>query len=214
MDLLPDVRGKSVVDLGCGGGELSRELVQLGAASVVGVDISENMLAVAKAQAHPKIEYVLSDICEFQPVDAGQIDLVVSSMAFHYIENFASLVANVAAMLKPGGGLLFSQEHPILTAPMDGPTYLADAAGKPSHYKLADYARPGIRHTQWLVDDFICYHRSFADICNTLIDSGFTLRHVCEPVPSQQAMEMNPALEKEYIKPNFIVLYSTYLAVI
>src|SRR5262245_52239735 len=58
LALLPEVDGRRVLDLGCGAGQLAHHLAARGAAEVVGVDISERMLALARAEwSHPRVTY-------------------------------------------------------------------------------------------------------------------------------------------------------------
>lgn len=111
--MLPDLKGLKVLDLGCGFGELAVDLIRRGAAQVTGIDISERMLSIAKR--HPQIDYVQSSMedIEFQ---RQEFDLIVSSLAFHYIEDYGSLISRVATWLKPHGFLIFSTEHPMVLA--------------------------------------------------------------------------------------------------
>src|SRR5438874_3699041 len=122
MGLLPDVAGQRVLDLGCGVGQLAYHLAELGAAEVIGVDLSARMLELARAErAHPRVRYVRSAIEEVE-FPAERFELVVSSLAFHYVEDYAALVRRIARWLVAGGVLLYSTEHPVYTArdPADG----------------------------------------------------------------------------------------------
>ncbi len=114
--LLPSVEpGLRVADLGCGEGALAVQLVSAGA-SVIAVDASASMLS--QAAEHPRIRYLQADLAHLD-LPSKSLDLVVSSLALHYIENFASLVDRVARWLMPGGQFVFSVEHPMLTAPVE-----------------------------------------------------------------------------------------------
>src|SRR5215470_9452705 len=78
LALLPPIEGRRVLDLGCGAGQLARHLAETGAADVVGVDVSERMLALARTQwAHPRVMYRRSAIEELT-FGAGRFDLIVS----------------------------------------------------------------------------------------------------------------------------------------
>ena len=93
--MLPPFEGKRVLDLGCGFGWHCRYAVEQGAASVVGVDLSERMLAEARAMTDsPAIQYLRMPI-EAIDFPADSFDVAISSLAFHYIESFGGLCAKV-----------------------------------------------------------------------------------------------------------------------
>jgi len=92
LALLPDVKDGRVLDLGCGAGQLARYLATRGAAEVIGVDVSERMLELARTQwAHPRVSYQRMAIEElaFAP---GRFDLVVSVLALHYVDDYRGLI--------------------------------------------------------------------------------------------------------------------------
>ena len=127
--LLPDADGRRVLDLGCGAGQLAHHLATAGAAEVVGVDVSERMLALARAGwAHPRVTYRREAIEEvaFPP---ARFDLVVSSLAFHYVDDYAGLIRRIAGWLAPGGVLVYSTEHPIFTARLPDGGWVLDERG-------------------------------------------------------------------------------------
>ena len=88
ISLLPDLEGKRVLDLGCGMGEHCVDYVNRGASRVVGVDISKKMLEVArKENSDPKITYLNIPMEDIGSIDE-RFDVVISSLAIHYIEDF------------------------------------------------------------------------------------------------------------------------------
>ena len=114
--LLPDFAGKRVLDLGCGYGWHCIYAAEHGAASVTGVDLSEKMLAVAREKTRlPQVTYVRGDMAEidFPP---ERFDVVLSSLAIHYLPSFGDFLERVRRCLAPGGDFVFSVEHPIITA--------------------------------------------------------------------------------------------------
>lgn len=114
--LFPDVAGKRVLDLGCGYGWHCAYAAKQGAAYVLGVDISRKMLAAAKEICtDQRIQLqctAMEDVC----VPSASFDVVISSLAFHYVKEYAVLVRRIADWLKQGGELVFSVEHPSFTA--------------------------------------------------------------------------------------------------
>lgn len=117
MALLPKVLdGLAVLDLGCGFGDFALMAKARGAASVMGIDISVKMLDAARARvSDPTVSFVRAPI-ETATLGEAVYDLVVSSLALHYVEDFPAVVAKVARSLRPGGQFVFSVEHPTATA--------------------------------------------------------------------------------------------------
>ncbi len=205
--MLPDLTGKIVLDLGCGYGHNCIDFVNRGAKRVVGVDISEKMLAVAKEEsAHNNIEYRNMSMTDISNLDE-KFDFIYSSLAFHYVKDFEAFANDMYSILNPGGQLLFSQEHPIITATVDGAGHFnKDENGNKISYTFSNYNQPGERKIHWYVDGVIKYHRTFSNIINALAKSGFVIEEICEPVPEDWAIEKLPTIVKEYIKPNFLLV--------
>jgi ubiquinone/menaquinone biosynthesis C-methylase UbiE len=110
--LVPDLRGLRVLDLGCGFGWFCRWAREHGAAQVLGIDVSERMLARARSTTHdPAITYTRADM-ENVPLPEASFDLVYSSLAFHYLERLRELLTAVHGALVPGGRRGFCGEHP------------------------------------------------------------------------------------------------------
>lgn len=209
FSLAPNLHGKSVLDLGCGYGENCAEFKARGAETVLGVDISEKMLTVAKDE-HPDIEFVRADMSDLSFLK-GSYDAVFSSLALHYIEDFAALAKSVYDHLNPGGCFIFSQEHPLTTAPIAGASWSRDELGSVLHYNLTDYSRLGKRSTRWIVDGVEKYHRTFSEIINSLVGAGFVIEKMLEPTPTRETIERDKSWEKHLHKPNFLLVRAAKL---
>ncbi len=205
--LLPNLNGKTVLDLGCGYGHNCVDFVNKGANRVVGIDISEKMLAVAeKESANDKIEYRNMSMTDIGKLDE-KFDFIYSSLAFHYVKDFDTFAKDMYSVLNAGGQLLFSQEHPIITATVDGAGHFnKDENGNRISYTFSNYNQSGERKIHWYVDGVVKYHRTFSDIITALAKAGFVIEEVCEPVPEEWAIQKLPTLAKEYIKPNFLIV--------
>ncbi len=205
--LLPDLSGKTVLDLGCGYGRSCADAVARGACRVVGIDLSERMLEVARREnADPKIVYRRMDISQAGGL-GERFDLVYSSLAFHYIPDFAALVRVLAGLVRPGGTLLFSQEHPVVTAPRsDRPSWVRDAGGNPEAFLLSDYNRPGRRESHWIIDGLVVWHRTMGEIVTALAQGGFRIDILRETSPGEAALAADPSLCRELHKPNFLII--------
>lgn len=206
FSLLPDLHGKKVLDLGCGFGEHCRCFVEEGAALVTGIDISEKMLAAAKKEnSDPKISYIRMPMEEIAQLK-GQFDVVVSSLAFHYVEDFAGVVKDVYNKLCEGGVFVFSQENPLCTCHSGGDRWTRDEKGNKIYVNLSNYGAEGERESVWFVDHVKKYHRTFSTIINTLIEAGFMVEKMVEPIPDKEMLKKYPEYKDLLHKPDFLLV--------
>lgn len=207
--MIPDIGGKQVVDLGCGFGWFSRWADQHGAMSIVGVDVSTQMLEQARADTvSPIIEYRCIDLDELElPVDS--CDVVFSSLTLHYIANLSRLLSMLARATRPGGSLVFSVEHPIFSAPTSQDFETSQAGDRV--WPLDNYLVEGERVTSWFVDGVVKEHRTVATYVNTVIDAGFALDRIVEWGPTAEEVEADPELAEDLHRPWFLLLRASRL---
>jgi len=200
--MLPDFRGKCVLDLGCGFGWHSRYAIEQGAESVVGVDISGKMLAeAAKKTNSNNITYICSSIEDYEyPKEA--FDMVISSLVLHYIESFGDVCAKVRECLRIGGDFVFSVEHPIFTA-QGKQEWVLNESGELLHWPVDNYFFEGVRNTRFLGEDVLKYHKTLTTYVGDLIDHGFIITGVCEPIPTQ---EMLAEMPNELRRPMMLII--------
>jgi SAM-dependent methyltransferase len=203
--LLPDQRDKNVLDLGCGFGWHCRYAREQQARSVVGVDISEKMIARARENTNDSaIEYrqlAIEDI----DFSAEEFDVVVSSLALHYVERFDSVCRKVHHCLIPGGSFVLSVEHPVFTARAAQDWYYGQQ-GERLHWPVDQYQDEGPRQARFLGHDVVKYHRTVATHLNALIDAGFTITKLCEPQPTQAMLDEDPEMRDETRRPLFLLI--------
>lgn len=208
FSLLPDLKGKRVLDLGCGYGEHCVSYIEKGAEKVVGIDISEKMLEVAKeTNSNPKITYMLMPIEDIDQINE-KFDIVISSLAFHYVEDFEDVVKKVYEHLTPGGKFLFSQEHPFSTAYSTGERWTRDENGEKIYLNLKNYGVETENESSWFIDGIKKYHRMFSTIVNTLVDAGFVIEKMVEPLPDEELLKRFPEYKDLFHKPDFLVIRS------
>jgi SAM-dependent methyltransferase len=202
--LLPELRGGRVLDLGCGFGWFCRWAAGQGAASVLGVDVSERMLARAAAETQSEaISYRRADLERFDPAP-GVFDLAYSSLAFHYLGDLAGLLRRVHAALVPGGRLVCSVEHPLMTAPtLQG--WSQNAEGQAT-WPVNGYLDEGARKTDWLAKGVLKQHRMIGTYVALLVSAGFTLSHLEEWGPSPSQVAAQPDWQRERERPCFLLL--------
>lgn len=203
--LLPDFSGKRMLDLGCGYGWHCIYAMEQGAASVVGLDISHRMLEVAREKTkYPEVEYqcaAMEDM-EFPP---DSFDIVLSSLAFHYIERFDEVVRKVHRFLKPGGSFVFSAEHPVFTAYGTQDWYF-DGQGNILHFPVDNYYYEGKRTANFLGEPVVKYHKTLTTYLNTLLENGFELRGIVEPQPPQHLLDTVEGMRDEMRRPMMLIV--------
>lgn len=204
--LLPDLQDKQVLDLGCGFGWHCRYAREAGASSVVGVDLSEKMLQQAREMTEDDlavtfIRMPIEDIA----FPSDQFDVVISSLAIHYVQDFGELCSKVHACLKPGGTFLLSVEHPIFTA-REEQDWIIDDQGKRLYWPVDHYQMEGIRRTSFLAENVIKYHRTVSTYMNDLIGNGFSIKAVQEPMPPAEMLDEVDGMRDELRRPMFLIV--------
>ena len=207
LGLVPDVAGKRVIDLGCGTGRLCRRLAKAGAAEVLGVDCSARMIELAESENgefRKTVKYRRCFMEDFDAPTAGS-DLVVSSMALHYVQELGPLFGKVSKWIVPGGVFVFSVEHPIFTA---GPRKWLSSTEHGNLWPVSRYAQQGSRVVSWLGHEVLKFHRSFARITNMLLTSDFALLAVDEPCSKQGNAPLPTVSQLENERPAFLLMKS------
>ena len=109
--LLPNLTSKKVLLLGCGTGEESQLLGEYGAIDMVGIDLSQESIRLAK-ETYPNIEFAVGDMHQLEFEDSS-FDFVYSSLTIHYSSKPGDVYKELFRILKPGGAVQFSVGHPI-----------------------------------------------------------------------------------------------------
>ena len=195
FNLIGDVAGKTILDLGCGTGDHDRKLIELGAKSILGIDLSEKMINEAKKLSNSSnLSYQVMSMTDIDKIDQ-KFDLVVSSLAIHYIEDYDELCKKVYNLLNDGGRFIFSNGHPMGSAVIlnnyeENFVILDDK----KYFLLSDYNNEGKRISHWFVDGVETYHRTISHLINGLIEAGFIIERVEESYASDEAIKIKPKL--------------------
>ncbi|GAA5144962.1 class I SAM-dependent methyltransferase [Nocardioides marinquilinus] len=172
LDLAGDVAGRRVLDVGCGTGPLSLALRERGA-SVAGFDRSAAMVDLARRRLGDGADLRVADLAAPLPYADDSFDDAVASLVLHYLEDWAGPLAELRRVLRPGGRLLVSTNHP---------------AAYPIVYPEADYfavTRYSEDHTfdgRPVVLTF--WHRPLHAMSGAFADAGFRTLRIAEPPPA------------------------------
>ena len=202
--LLPDFDGRNVLDLGCGYGWHCEYAASNGASRVLGTDISARMIETAKRKNNrPEISYRQSAM-EDLTFEDGSFDIVLSSLAFHYVENFEAIVKKIHRWLTSEGYFIFSVEHPVFTA-YGSQDWYYDEDGNILHFPVDNYYYEGKRDTIFLGEHVTKYHRTLTTYLQTLFANGFTLLELVEPMPPQDMINL-PGMKDEMRRPMILLI--------
>lgn len=202
--VLPPFAGKNVLDLGCGYGWHCIYAVQQGAQYVLGTDISEKMLKAAEEKnAHEKIKYHCAAM-EDLDFPKEEFDVVLSSLAFHYVKDFEEIVKQISKWIKTKGSLVFSVEHPVFTS-YGTQEWFYDKEGNILHFPVDRYYYEGERKAVFLGEQVTKYHRTLTTYLNTLLQNGFEIQHIIEPKPPEEMMDI-PGMKDEMRRPMMLIV--------
>lgn len=202
LDLIGDVKGKRVLDLGCGDAEIGVELLQQDAAAYLGLEGSKNMShAAAKNLEGTGGQVLQSSMEEWQP-QAEQYDLVLSRFALHYLADLESAFKNVHRSLVSGGQFVFSVQHPVLTST----TKSAEGNGRKADWIVDDYFHQGERAEPWIGKKVIKYHRTVEGYFRHLLAAGFMVEGLREGTPRAENFSSREEYERRMRIPLVLMM--------
>jgi SAM-dependent methyltransferase len=194
LALLPNVKGKRVLDAGCGPGVYAELLVDRGA-RVTAIDVSPKMVQLARERLGKRAEVLLADIekpLEFASPES--FDLIVSPLVLDYVRDLDAVFGEFWRILCPGGHLVFSVSHPF-------GNYLRHPEG--GYFESRVIPETWCSYGEPVVVPF-CY-RSMSGFLNPLIEAGFNLERIIEPVPVEAFKEVEPEdYERLMRQPGFL----------
>ncbi|MFD6948522.1 hypothetical protein A6A08_18610 [Nocardiopsis sp. TSRI0078] len=200
LEELGPAAGLDVLDLGCGDADLGRILLGAGCRSYLGVDGSAAMVERARSRLRDTGGRVERADMEGFTAPPGGVDLVVSRMALHYVDDAAAVLASARRWLRPGGRLVFTVPHPVLTC-----NDASAGTGRPRQDWVVDgYFATGPRRRVWMGEPVTWHHRTVEDYVRALHGAGFALTALRECAP---ARELFGARAQEYERRRRVPLF-------
>src|SRR5690349_12364266 len=175
--LLGDLKGKRVLELGCGGAQCSIAFAKQGA-TAIGIDFSAEQLAFARRlceREEVRVELRQGDLADLAFLRADSIDLVFSAYAFGYVEDLNRVFRQVHRVLKVGAPLVFSLPHPAYDM-------IDDDADMPLLVRRSYFDRSPIDY-MWNGIAFTDYHHTVSELFTSLIRASYRIDQVLEPEP-------------------------------
>lgn len=197
LSLLPDVNGKRILDAGCGPGVYSEWLVAHGAI-VVALDANEKMVALARQRLGEMVQVLQANL--EAPLDFladGSFDIVVCPLVMDYIKEWEPTLKEFHRILRTQGCLVFSMEHP----------YMKYA----THHLMSNYFK--VERVEYVWRGFgkpvnvPSYRRPLSGVINPLLQAGFILEQILEPIPTEEFWERDPEDYEELMRsPGFMCI--------
>lgn len=209
LALVGDVRGRRLLDLGCGEGAYSRALARRGA-QVTGVDGSGTLIAVARdraAAAGLDIDYRQANASALDSLPPGSFDVIVASMVLMNVEDYVGAVREAYRVLAPRGEIAMSITHPCFSAPVAD--WVGGKGRRARHFAVDRY----FERIAWLdriASTFrtptLRRHRPLEDYMTGAIEAGFTLREFREPMTTEEELKVSPRFEYMTRIPYFLFM--------
>jgi SAM-dependent methyltransferase len=189
LELVGDVSGKRVLDVGCGPGLYAAELVSRGA-SLMGLDGSPRMVELARDRV-PEAEFRVQDLSEPLDLPESSFDVAVMALVIHHLDDRTSLLREVHRVLRPDGYLVVSTHHPTTDWVRLGGSY---------------FDVEPVEET-WVNGWQVRYWRLPLTVtCAEFHEAGFVIERLVEPLPGDEMGARFPdTYAKLHERPGFVM---------
>lgn len=209
--LLPDLKERNVLCIGCGSGEECDYLKSKKPSKIIGMDLSSDLIDIAK-DSYADIDFKLMDI-ENMSFEPESFDFIYSSLVMHYSNNWLKVLADIFSYLKPGGTFLFSTHHPLIWG-----SKVERGEGFTS--KLIGYQRNGQKYQVFgdylnnkKINDVLYgnlkvsyYNRPISEMFKFFKDTGFSIEELIEPKAIEDCKNTDPEFFELHQKiPLFVI---------
>ena len=182
----------SVLDVGCGEGQLSRALASARVGRrVIGVDPTPRQIEVASDRGGD-VEYFVAPAHRL-PFADGSFEAVLACLVFEHIDDLDEAIREVARVLQPDGTFLFLLNHPLLQTPNSG--WIDDQMIDPpeQYWRIGAYLDEAVTFEEVEPDVRVRFvHRPLGRYVNTLAENGFVITHMHEPAPPAGFLARSP----------------------
>ncbi|MBI1282131.1 MAG: methyltransferase domain-containing protein [Anaerolineaceae bacterium] len=202
MELIGAVRGKRILDLGCGDAAFGRESLAHGCASYLGIEGSQNMVNVAKETLAGTKGEVIHTTLENWDYPTAAFDLVVSRLVLHYVDDLHMLLTNIHKALVSSGQFIFSAEHPVITSSDKG----WQSGTQRQDWIVDHYFDTGKRVTNWMGGSVRKYHRTLEDYFRETQRAGFTIEQLREGHPQRENFLTDETYQRRKRIPLFLMM--------
>lgn len=216
QEMLPELAGKSVLDVGCGTGIFTFLFESFQPKELVGIDLSPKMLEIAEAKAAERgvqAEFLLGDVAEIGACTDCKFDFVFSSTTTHYLADLGRFFSGLSACLKEDGCCILSVIHPVYSAgyPLEhGDAFPEDDEWQVRYLDqhMRAYIQPWIEYNDNCENHLsVSYHHIFSDYINAAVRAGLSIQEIREPMPPESWKEKFPGRYESFIEtPTYMIM--------
>ncbi|WP_462251219.1 class I SAM-dependent methyltransferase [Ekhidna sp.] len=182
LKLIGSCEEKVILDAACGPGKYAEELMRKGA-EVVGFDISSEMIKYAKERNKEKGEFFVHDMEQhLVQIKDNTFDVIVCALALHYVQDWSQTIQEFYRLLKEGGKLVISIEHPFYEFNYFKSKAYFDV--EPVKCTWNGFGVPTEMHS---------FRRSLGDCIAPIVSNGFFIDQLIEPKPVDEFELHDPA---------------------
>ncbi len=186
LGLMPEVKGKSILDAACGPGKYAEILISQGA-NLTGFDISPRMIEFAKERNKDSGTFFVHDLTQpLEMLENESFDIVLCALAMHYVQDWTLTIKEFYRVLKPKGLLIMSIEHPFFEFNYFKSTKYFDV--EPVKCTWRGFGKP---------IEINSYRRPLNECISPLTDNGFYIDKLLEPKPVAEFEKYDPKHFKE-----------------
>lgn len=207
LEMLGDMNGKRVLDAGCGEGYLSRLIARRGA-SVTAMDYSENLLQIARERTPGDLDitYIHGNFQNMAAVQNGSFEIVVSVAVIQDIPDHQAAISEAYRVLAPEGLFLMALLHPCFSA--DG-GWIRNERGEKLYWKIDNYFYEQASEQHFFQttegNNPLYFHRTLTNYFRTVVEAGFMVEDILEPVPSEAALEKHPEFKDDFRMCHYLI---------
>ena len=205
LELIGNIKGKKVLDYGCGSGIYTKILTKKGA-KVKGFDISEEMLTIARRN-NPDIE--LKQGSGYNIPFNEKFDIIVAPLVVHYMKDWSRMFKEMNRVLHKGGIIVFSTGNPVYEVNKN-------VLVKGKKYKalgIIDYFKEKVFYATWTNPynnkkiSVPAYHRTYETVIRTILKNGFEIIDYKDCFPTKKSKRLFP---KEYAKYSMMPMFMVF----
>ena len=182
LSLAGDVAGRRILDAGCGSGPLFAALRDRGAL-VTGLDSSAGMVELARRRLGADADLYVADLSNPLPFTDGAFDDVLASLVLHYLKDWGPTLAEMRRVLRAGGRLIASVQHPFVDYATQDP--------RPDYHATTNYTQDWT-HLVGQAAQMSFWRRPLHAMTDAFTAAGFRLAVISEPQPDPAARELYP----------------------